>query len=265
MRINKAGVRQSFNQAAENYDSYAGLQQKIACNLIALVDEHVADAKLILDVGAGTGYGARLLSTKIPNATIVAVDIAMSMVQQSSKAGRLSNTHNVCADANQLPFRHACVDFIYSASFVQWCDTPQQLFAHLAQLLHPGGWLIFSSYGPKTLHELRTSWATVDDFPHTLEFLSASKLKTILGMNNFIVHDCSRSLEVIYYQGVDAVLNSLKGIGAHNMCSNRRPGLTPASKLQQMKDYYLKHYGVQNLLPVSYEVLLFSARLPSKP
>jgi len=262
MRINKAGVRQSFDQAAENYDTYAGLQQKIACDLMTLVDERIADARLILDVGAGTGYGVRLLSSKMPHATLVAVDIATAMVRQSAKVGQLPNTYGVCADANLMPFSNASVDLVYSASFIQWCDTPQQLFAHLAQLLTPGGWFIFSTYGPKTLHELKTSWAQVDHFSHTLDFLSASKIRTILAMNDFIVQDCRRSLEVVYYQGIDAVLHSFKGLGAHNMHDNRQPGLTSSSKLQRMKDYYRNHYGVQNLLPVSYEVLLFSARLP---
>ena len=264
MRIDKIGVRRSFDKAAEKYDTYAGLQQKIASNLIDLVEERIADARLVLDVGAGTGYGVRLLASKLPRATVVAVDMAAEMMRQSSKVRPLANanSYDVCADANLLPFRRASVDLIYSASFVQWCDTPHQLFAHIAQLLVGGGWFIFSTYGKKTLHELKDSWAGVDDFPHTLDFLSAAKLRTILAMNGFIIHDCRRSLEVIYYQGVDALLHNLKGLGAQNKQSNRRPGLTPASKLQQMKDYYLKNYGVQNLVPASYEVLLFSARLP---
>ena len=256
MYINKAGVGRSFNKAAENYDSHAGLQQKTACNLIALVEEHASDVRIAIDVGSGTGYGVRLLNNKLPNAMVVAVDIAPAMIQRSAGA------HKVCADANHLPFKHTCADLIYSSSFVQWCDTPKQLFVHLAQLLVPGGWFIFSTYGPRTLHELKTSWAEVDNFPHTLEFPSASKLRKMLAMSDFIVYDCNRSMEIIYYEGVDALLGNLKGLGAQNKRSDQRQGLTPSSKLRRMKDYYKKHYGVQNLVPASYEVLLFSARLP---
>ena len=262
MRINKACVSQSFNKAAENYDTHAGLQQKIACDLIALVEARVQDVQIALDVGAGTGYGIHLISSKYPQATVIAVDIAPAMAQQIVKNQQASSAYSVCADASLLPFRHGCANLIYSSSFVQWCDTPRELFAELARLLIPGGWFIFSTYGPKTLYELKDSWARVDHFPHTLEFPSASKLRTILKMNGFIVHDCQRSLEVIHYAGVKAVLNSLKRLGAQNKRSDQRPGLTPASKLRQMEDYYQKHYGVQNLVPASYEVLLFSSRLP---
>ena len=262
MYIDKTGVGQAFDKAAESYDSYAGLQQKIACDLITLVEEHVSDAQIALDVGAGTGYGVCLLNNRFPQTTIIAVDIAASMMQQT-ETRQIPHTYSVCADANLLPFKHACIDLVYSSSFVQWCDTPQQLFADIAQLLVPGSWFIFSTYGPKTLYELKNSWAKVDNFPHTLEFLSAAKLNTLLKMNDFIVRDCRRSLEVIYYEGVDAVLNNLKGLGAQNKRIDQRPGLTPASKLQGMKDYYQKHYGVQNLIPASYEILLFAARLPS--
>ena len=256
MHINKAGVGRSFNKAAENYDSHAGLQQKTACNLIALVEEYAADVRIAIDVGSGTGYGVRLLGDKLPEAMVIAVDIAPAMIQRSS------SVHKVCADANQLPFKHTCADLIYSSSFVQWCDTPKQLFVHLAELLMPGGWFIFSTYGPKTLHELKTSWAEVDNFPHTLEFPSASKLRTILAMSGFIVYNCTRSLEIIYYEGVEALLNNLKGLGAQNKRNDRRQGLTSASNLQRMKDYYQRHHGISSLVPASYEVLLFAARLP---
>ena len=262
MRISKANVRQAFAKAAENYDTHAGLQQKIACDLIALVEARTQDVQVALDVGAGTGYGIRLLGNKFPQATVIAVDIAPAMAQHIVKNQQASNAYSVCADASLLPFRQGCADLIYSSSFVQWCDTPQELFAELARLLIPGGWFIFSTYGPKTLHELKDSWAKVDHFPHTLEFPSASKLRTILKMNGFIVHDCQRSLEVIHYAGVKAVLNSLKRLGAQNKRNDQRPGLTPASKLRQMEDYYQKHYGVQNLVPTSYEILFFAARLP---
>ena len=262
MRISKASVSRAFGEAAENYDTHAGLQQKIACDLSTLVEARVADVRIALDIGAGTGYGVRLLGSKFPSATVIAVDIAPAMAQQVFKNQRDPNAYSICADANLLPFRHACADLIYSSSFVQWCDTPQELFSDLARLLTPGGWFIFSTYGPKTLHELKASWAKVDHFPHTLEFPSASKLRTMLKMNGFIVHDCRRSLEVIHYEGVDAVLNSLKKLGAQNKRNDQRPGLTPASKLRQMEDYYQKHYGVQNLVPASYEILLFAARLP---
>lgn len=262
MYIDKAGVNRAFNKAAENYDTYAGLQQKIACDLIALVEARVSDVHIVFDVGAGTGYGMRLLGSKLPHATVIAVDMAAAMMQQAFKTQHATQTYQICADANLMPFKHACADLIYSSSFVQWCDAPRQLFAHLAQLLVSGGWFIFSTYGPRTLHELKASWTHADDFPHTLEFLSASKLATILKMNGFIVHDCRRSLEIVYYEGVDAVLYNLKGLGAQNKRKDQRQGLTSPSKLQRMKDYYRKHYGVQNLVPASYEILLFSARLP---
>ena len=262
LKIDKANVSRSFNQAASNYDTHAGLQQKIACELISLVEEHASQAKIALDVGAGTGYGARMLQSKLRDATVVAVDIAPEMLEQVFKTRQSPRSYGVCADAEQLPFAPQSVDLIYSSSFVQWCAVPQHLFLNFAQVLMPGGWLIFSTYGARTLNELRASWAQIDSFAHTLEFLSASKLVALLQASGFIVSDCRRSLELIHYQGVESVLQSLKNIGARNSHHQRRHGLTPASDLKAMMRYYQKHYGVQDLVPASYEVLYFAARLP---
>lgn len=260
--IDKASVSHSFNQAASDYDTHAGLQQKIACELINLTEEYSPKARIALDVGCGTGYGARMLQSKLPNATIVAIDIAPAMLKQVFKVSQATRNYSVCADAEQLPFAHQSIDLIYSSSFVQWCAVPRQLFLDFAQILTPGGWFIFSTYGPRTLNELRTSWAQIDSFVHTLEFPSASKLADTLQASGFIVSNCQRSLELIHYQGVELVLQNLKNIGARNSHHLRRPGLTPATNLQDMMNYYQKHYGVQGLVPASYEVLYFVARVP---
>jgi len=262
MGVDKKSVRRSFSKAAPNYDAHAGLQQKIACSLADLADKHVGDVRVAIDLGSGTGYGVRLLASRFPEAMLIAVDIAAAMLQQSRKLAQPHRSYSLCADANSLPLKPESVDLVYSSSFVQWCDTPQQLFAQLAEILKPGGWLIFSTYGPQTLHELRESWASVDDFPHTLEFLSTAKLSALLKMDGFIVHDCRRRLETIYYESVAALLHNLKGLGAQNRHHGRRQGLTPASKLHRTIEHYQKHFAIQGLVPASYEILIFAARLP---
>ena len=60
-------------------------------------------------------------------------------------------------DAEHLPLASQSVDLVFSSLAIQWCARPHLLFAELARVLRPGGRCLFTSLGPDTLRELRTS------------------------------------------------------------------------------------------------------------
>jgi len=261
--INKQAVRRSFDRAAAEYDAHSALQQRIACDLIEVCDrlsprpEHRPRA--ILDAGAGTGYGVRLLRSRFPRALIVGLDFAPQMVRRAAR-GCDSASHFVCADAERPPFGDGVFDLVYSSSLVQWCDEPGGLFGQFRRLMRGGGWLLFSTYGPKTLHELRQSWAAADRYGHTLEFPGGADLKKMLRARGFDVKLFTRQLEVVHHRGVGELLQQLKSSGATNRHTAARRGLTTPAALRAMKQYYQRRFGVRGLVAASYEILVFAAR-----
>ena len=54
-------VRHAFNIAAKNYDAFSLLQQTVADRLIEAFENIKIKPTSILDLGAGTGYGAKQL------------------------------------------------------------------------------------------------------------------------------------------------------------------------------------------------------------
>ena len=66
------------------------------------------------------------------------------------------------ADAEQLPLRDASVDLVYSNVALQWCNDLEGVFREINRVLRPGGLLMFTTFGPDTLSELRVSWAAAD-------------------------------------------------------------------------------------------------------
>ncbi|HEX5804147.1 MAG TPA: malonyl-[acyl-carrier protein] O-methyltransferase BioC, partial [Azospira sp.] len=78
----KRRIRDAFARAAAGYDAAAVLQREVCARLLAALTTPDALTTLdavpaaILDAGCGTGYGARLLHGRWPQAALVAADFA---------------------------------------------------------------------------------------------------------------------------------------------------------------------------------------------
>jgi malonyl-CoA O-methyltransferase len=75
------------------------------------------------------------------------------------------------ADANHLPLSNNCVDIIISNLMMQWCGNLNQLFSECHRVLKNDGLILFSTFGPDTLKELKKSWAVVDNQTHVNSFI----------------------------------------------------------------------------------------------
>jgi malonyl-CoA O-methyltransferase len=210
----------------------------------------------VLDLGAGTGHASRALKRAFPKAVVVAVDIAPGMLAHAKAQSRwLRRFERVRADAYSLPFRDACFDLIYSNLMLQWCDDLDAVFTELARVLAPSGLLLFSTFGPGTLAELRDSWAATDGAPnHVNHFFDAQALGSALmhaGLTEPVL-DVDRI--VMDYPDVLALMRELKAIGAHNVTQGRSRGLTGRHRLAAMTQAYetLRRNGK---LPATWEVI----------
>jgi ubiquinone/menaquinone biosynthesis C-methylase UbiE len=105
--------------------------------------ERVADpVERALDVGTGTGGGARVLAERFPQAEVVGVDVSPGMLEE---ARRLSpGVSFVEGDAANLPFGDESFDLVANANMIPFPD-------QVARVLKPGGWTLYAfSAGPET-------------------------------------------------------------------------------------------------------------------
>ena len=95
-----------------------------------------------LDVGTGTGAGARVLADLFPNAEIVGVDVSPGMI---AEARRLQpGIEFVEGDAAHLPFGAAEFDVVAHSNMIPFLD-------ETARILRPGGWTVYAfSSGAET-------------------------------------------------------------------------------------------------------------------
>ena len=119
--IDLRSLANSFAKATPAYDQYAFIQQTVGRELIDRLDCLKLQPRRILDIGSGTGFCTTQLQNKYPDAEIVALDIALPMLQfAKEKCGEQRLPHYLCADANHLPFANESFDLIFSNLTLQW-------------------------------------------------------------------------------------------------------------------------------------------------
>ncbi len=253
--VDKVFVRRSFSRAASTYQDAAVLQREIS----ARMSERLALIKLqpqhVLDMGAGTGNDTEHLLSRYPKAKIIAMDFALPMLKYARKRGSWRRRPRaVCADMEHLPFADNSLDLVYSNLAMQWVNAPEQLFRECMRVIKPGGLLMFSTFGPDTLQELRAAFSSVDDRPHVSPFMDMHDVGDILVNSGFAEPVMDMDLLTLTYTEVDKLMTDLKAIGAHNASIGRRKGLTAPRRMQAMRVAYEK-FRRQGLLPATYEVV----------
>jgi malonyl-CoA O-methyltransferase len=262
LTIDKQQARRAFERAASAYDEVAVLQRETAQRMLERLDYIRHEPAVILDVGAGTGEATLALSRRFKPARTIALDFALPMLQRARKRGSwLRRLRCVCGDAERLPLADRSVDLIFSNATLQWCNDLEGTFREFLRVLRPDGLLLFSTFGPDTLKELRASWAAVDDRPHVSPFADMHDIGDAMlraGLFNPVV-DVDRMR--LTYTEVAGLLRDLKALGAHNVTAGRQRSLTGKSRLQAMVQAY-EAFRLDGRLPASYEVVYGHAWAP---
>jgi malonyl-CoA O-methyltransferase len=261
---NKNLVARSFGQAAMHYDDVAVLQRQTGDELLERLSLVTIQPQTVLDLGVGTGRNLSLLAKRYPKAQLVAVDIASEMVKQARLNYRQgeglkrwlpssSKPIYLAGDAENLPLADNSVDLIFANLTLQWCD-PRTSFAEIQRVLRPDGLLMFTSLGPDTLTELRQAWASVDDYPHVNMFYDMHDVGEAMMEAGLAEPVLDTDRYTLTYETSMALMKDLKVLGARNVNSARRRGLTGKQALQKVAETY-EQFRNDGLLPATYEVV----------
>lgn len=262
-------IRAAFEQAAARYDEAAVLQREVGTRLLERLQLMKIAPRHILEAGSGTGFCTTQLAAPYPQARLLAVDLAHGMLCRArQRFGWWQKLRQqpafLCADAHALPLADASVDLVFSNLVLQWCAEPEQVFAEFHRVLRPGGLLLFSSFGPDTLKELRQAWRAVDDRRHVNDFIDMHDLGDSLLHTGFTDPVMDREDLVVTYHDVRTLLDDLKTIGANRVARDRASGLTGKNKFRAMLDAY-EQYRHNGLLPASYEIVYGHAWVTDAP
>ncbi len=260
-RIDKRRVRASFGRAAADYDAAAVMQHEVFERMFTRLDLVKLQPHTILDAGCGPGRSPGRLAGRYRDARVLALDIALPMLRMGMSArsrwdkltGR-SRQSFICGDIEALPLVDNGIDLAWSNLAIQWCNDLDTTFREFHRILKPDGLLMFSTFGPDTLKELRQASNADAGYTHVNQFIDMHDIGDALVRAGF--DDPVMDVEhfTLTYADVMSLMRDLKLIGAHNSTEGRRRGLEGRSFLQKIVENY-EQFRSKGRLPATYEVV----------
>jgi malonyl-CoA O-methyltransferase len=270
--IDKARARASFGRAANTYDASAILQKQVREEMLSRLDLVNLTPLTILDAGCGTGLASHALQKRFVNSQVVSLDFSIPMLQKThdtnpnnSLIGLVKNLFGgakenlLCADIESLPLANASVGLVWSNLAIQWCNDLDVTLKEFHRVLQPEGLLMFSTFGPDTLKELRIATNSQTSVTNVNRFIDMHDIGDAMVRSGF----CDPVLDVerftLTYDDVISVMRDLKSIGAHNANDGRARGLLGRGFLRNIEASYEQfRQGPKNeggKLPATFEVV----------
>lgn len=111
--------------------------------LVGLVAAGLPDRLHVVDLGAGTGVGSRLLARQLPGARITAVDVDEEMLahlrHRAEQEGLADRVRAVRADLDEPWPRLDPADLIWASASLHHVGDPDAAMARAYELARPGG------------------------------------------------------------------------------------------------------------------------------
>jgi malonyl-CoA O-methyltransferase len=260
--IDPRQVRRNFARAASSYDSVAVLQREVGSRMLERLDYMRIEPQRVLDLGCGTGASLTALHERYPKAQTLGADLSEAMLQagrgQRSRLRWLlpflrgNQAPLIAADANALPFARASSGLLWSNLMLHWLDDPLPALREMHRVLSVDGLLMFSTFGPDTLKELRSSFA--DGYAHTQRFADMHDLGDMLVECGFADPVMDMEVLTMTYVSLDDLLRDLRQSGAACALQTRRHGLMGRAAWQAMRVNY-ESLAQKGRLPATFEVV----------
>ena len=197
----------------------------------------LVEAKMVVDLGCGTGSASKALARRFRRARVLAVDLSRGMLAQvSRKQSWRSKVAVIQADARALPFADQAVDVVFANLLLPWIDDPAMLFREVARVLKKGGLLLFSTLGPDSLLELRRAWQSVDAGAHVNLFMDMHDIGDAAvraGLRDPVL-DVDRL--AVTYASSKALFQDLTATGARNSLRERGRSLQGRKRFEAVTD-----------------------------
>lgn len=271
-------VRRAFAGAAPTFDERAVVARVAGDELMERLAVVRRQPARILDIGAGTGRMTRALAERYPNAEVIAVDLSAEMLaqwpQKQSVLSQLSISKlfrsrrraptPVIADAANLPFDDASMDFVVSNLVLPCCD-PRSFMAEVKRVLAPGGVVMFTTVGPDTLIELAQAWTVAGQDARLTPFADMHDLGDIMLKAGFADPVVDMEMLTLTHRHLTDLWADLRATGSRCLRLDRTRTLTGRGTFERFKTALEQGRDDAGLLRTSIELIHGHAFAPEAP
>lgn len=256
----KALIAQNFSRAAKTYDEVSILHQEIGNRLLARLDFLKLNPAFILDLGGGTGMLAQTLGMKYPKAHILNFDIAEGML---AYAKQLISPHysNVCGDAEAIPIKSQSIEFVFSNGAFEWFLNLPHALKEIKRILKTEGLLLFSTFGPDTLKELKQSFGCINEKTSINAFFDMQSLGNMLVQNGFSEPVLDREMITLHYKSLKKLFKDLKLTGTHTIKDFTLKNSLRKSTWIKLLQNYEGYRALAGFLPATFEIIYGYAKV----
>ena len=238
----KVHIKRSFDSSCSTYDSSCDIQRMVAAHLAELV---AGEHKDILEIGTGTGIFTSELASRYPDAKLICLDVAHSLLSEAKD--KHPEYSYICADAEKLPMAGQAFDLIASSSTFQWFGKPEESIKDLLSNLKAGGQFAFSVFVDGTFQEMSilngmTGFGSVYDLRPDSVFMEILK--------DYDVHFETKEY-ILFFDSVKEFLKKQKGTGATFTGVSK---FSSKSSYKKFMELYPELFGEGGKIPVTYKI-----------
>ena len=235
----------SFSKHARGYDRHARLQKMMAERLASFLPNEMPNQ--VLEVGCGTGlFTKHLLIHSFKK--IILNDISIEMVNKLQEKYSLPHSSKIMmGDAESIDFQS--VDMVAANAVFQWFKSPEATLKRLKLYINPSGRLIFSTFGPGTLFEIRHT-ASIESPALLLPF---NHWKKIIIDTGLILTSAVTETHKTFFSSTLALLKNLQQLG---VAPTR---MTRSADLRYLIKEYDKNFSTNQGVYATWELFYFSA------
>jgi SAM-dependent methyltransferase len=135
-RLFRGALRRQFDRLGPQWDEI--IQTDHLAAFERALERVEPPPRRALDLGTGTGAAALAVARRFPEAEVVGVDLADSMIAEARR--KTDRVRFEVGDASALPFEDGAFDLVTHANMIPFFD-------ELARVVAPGGYVVFGFSG----------------------------------------------------------------------------------------------------------------------